>query len=239
MDQTALGWSPRPMLTRRLDGRPRVVVVGGGFGGLHAARSLANTDVDVILIDRRNHHLFQPLLYQVATAVLSPASIAMPIRSLLRKQRNVRVRLGEVTAVDPERRSVHIAGPNGQEDLEYDWLVLAAGATHSYFGNAHRGEAAPGLKTLNDAIRIRQQVLKAFEHAEWSRNPDDRRRDLTFVVVGAGPTGVELAGALSEIARRTLVEDFRNIDPSEARVLLVEGGPHVLSAYPPTSARVP
>ncbi len=239
MDQTALGWSPRPMLTRRLDGRPRVVVVGGGFGGLHAARSLANTDVDVILIDRRNHHLFQPLLYQVATAVLSPASIAMPIRSLLRKQRNVRVRLGEVTAVDPERRSVHIAGPNGQEDLEYDWLVLAAGATHSYFGNANWGEAAPGLKTLNDAIRIRQQVLKAFEHAEWTRSSEDRRHDLTFVVVGAGPTGVELAGALSEIARRTLVEDFRNIDPSEARVLLVEGGPHVLSAYPPTSARVP
>ena len=226
-------WSPRPELTRRLDARPRVVVVGGGFGGLQASRSLANVDVDVVLIDRRNHHLFQPLLYQVATAVLSPAAIAMPIRSLLRRQRNARVRLGEVTGVDPTRRVVHVEGREGTSEVDYDWLVLAAGATHSYFGNDQWEAAAPGLKTLHDAIDIRQRVLSAFERAEWTSDPEVRRRHLTFVVVGAGPTGVELAGALSEIARRTLVEDFRNIDPSEARVLLVEGGPHVLSPYPP------
>lgn len=225
-------WNRRPTLTRRLDARPRVVVVGGGFGGLQATRSLADADVDVILVDRRNHHLFQPLLYQVATAVLSPAAISMPIRSLLRRQRNVRVRLGEVTHVDPERRVVHMEGRSGHRELDYDWLVLAAGATHSYFGNTDWEASAPGLKTLRDAIDIRQRVLSAFERAEWDRDPEQRRQHLTFVVVGAGPTGVELAGALSEIARRTLVEDFRNIDPSEARVLLVEGGPHVLSAYP-------
>ncbi len=208
------------------------MVVGGGFGGLQATRSLANADVDVVLVDRRNHHLFQPLLYQVATAVLSPASISMPIRSLLRKQRNARVRLGEVTAIDTERKTVHIAGRERNEDLSYDWLVLAAGATHSYFGNAGWEADAPGLKTIQDAIQIRQKVLQSFEHAEWTSDPDVRRKHLTFVVVGAGPTGVELAGALSEIARRTLVEDFRNIDPAEARVLLVEGGSGVLGAYP-------
>lgn len=232
MSETAIEWSARPSLTRRLDARPRVVVVGGGFGGLQATRSLADADVDVVLIDRRNHHLFQPLLYQVATAVLSPASISMPIRSLLRKQRNARVRLGEVTAVDPVRKTVHVAGREGEEDIDYDWLVLAAGATHSYFGNHDWEASAPGLKTLHDAIHIRQKVLQSFEHAEWTSDPDARRKDLTFVVVGGGPTGVELAGALSEIARRTLVEDFRNIDPAEARVLLVEGGSSVLKSYP-------
>jgi len=232
MSDALHGWSSRPSLERRLNSRPRVVVVGGGFGGLHATRSLSNHDVDVILVDRRNHHLFQPLLYQVATAVLSPAAIAMPIRSLLRRQSNARVRLGEVTSVDAERRVVHLEGRAGHTELSYDWLVLAAGSTHAYFGNDHWEAAAPGLKTLGDAIDIRQRVLAAFERAEWARDPDVRRTHLTFVVVGAGPTGVELAGALSEIARRTLVEDFRNIDPSEARVLLVEGGPHVLSPYP-------
>lgn len=232
MAELSAQWNDRPTLTRRLDGRPKVVVVGGGFGGLQTTRSLASADVDVVLIDRRNHHLFQPLLYQVATAVLSPAAIAMPIRSLLRRQRNARVRLGEVTHIDPERRIVHVEGRSGHRELAYDWLVLAAGATHSYFGNTGWEAKAPGLKTLRDAIDIRQRVLSAFERAEWARDPDVRRTHLTFVVVGAGPTGVELAGALSEIARRTLVEDFRNIDPSEARVLLVEGGPTVLSAYP-------
>ena len=232
MTHPAAAWSARPTLERRLDGRPRVVVVGGGFGGLRATRALASTDVDVVLVDRRNHHLFQPLLYQVATAVLSPAAISMPIRSLLRRQGNARVRLGEVTHIDAERRVVHMEGRSGHRELSYDWLVLAAGSTHSYFGNPQWEEAAPGLKTLRDAIDIRQRVLSAFERAEWAEDPEERRRQLTFVVVGAGPTGVELAGALSEIARRTLVEDFRNIDPAEARVLLVEGGPHVLAPYP-------
>lgn len=225
-------WNPRPVLERRLSARPRVVVVGGGFGGLAAARALEKADVDVVLIDRRNHHLFQPLLYQVATAVLAPAAISMPIRSLLRHQRNVRVRLGEVVGVDPARKVVQLEGRVGAEELDYDWLVLAAGATHSYFGQDGWAADAPGLKTLNDAIQIRQRVLSAFEQAEWTDDAEARRACLTFVVVGAGPTGVELAGALSEIARRTLVEDFRNIDSAEARVLLVEGGPTVLSAYP-------
>jgi NADH dehydrogenase len=179
------------------------VVVGGGFGGLQTVRSLAKLDLDVVLVDRRNHHLFQPLLYQVATAVLSPAAISMPIRSLLRRQRNARVRLGEVTRIDPNNRIVHMEGRSGHRALDYDWLVLAAGATHSYFGNATWEAHAPGLKTLRDAIDIRQRVLSAFERAEWATDPDVRRDHLTFVVVGAGPTGVELAGALSEIARQT------------------------------------
>lgn len=215
-----------------LAGRKRVVVVGGGFGGIAAARALAGCDVDVVLVDRRNHHLFQPLLYQVATAVLAPADVSMPIRGMLRKQRNARVLLGEVRRVDVEDKEVHLEGPWGTDTLEYDWLVLAAGASHSYFGNAQWATRAPGLKTLDDALEIRRRVFLAYERAEWLRDPAARQRELTFVVVGAGPTGVELAGALAEISRRTLVEDFRNIDPTQARVLLLEGTDTVLRGYP-------
>lgn len=215
-----------------LAGRKRVVVVGGGFGGIAAARGLAGCDVDVVLVDRRNHHLFQPLLYQVATAVLAPADVSMPIRGMLRKQRNARVLLGEVKHVEVEERRVHLEGPWGTDTLEYDWLVLAAGATHSYFGNPQWAVRAPGLKTLDDALEIRRRVFLAYERAEWLKDPVERRRELTFVVVGAGPTGVELAGALAEISRLTLAEDFRNIDPTQARVLLLEGTDTVLRGYP-------
>lgn len=223
---------PEPPGIRTLARRKRVIVVGGGFGGLATARSLASQDLDVVLIDKSNHHLFQPLLYQVATAVLTPADITMPIRGILRKQKNVRVVLGEVTGIDTARRRVALEGPWGHGDLGYDWLVLAAGARHSYFGNDQWEQAAPGLKTLDDALEIRRKVFVAYESAEWTTDPAERRRQLTFVVVGAGPTGVEIAGALSEIARKTLVEDFRNIDSAEARVVLVEGGDTVLRSYP-------
>ncbi len=216
---------------RTLARRKRVIVIGGGFGGLSVARALGDCEVDVVLVDRSNHHLFQPLLYQVATAVLTPADISMPIRGILRKQKNVRVLLGEVTAIDSEAQRVQLQGPWGQGDLGYDWLVVAAGARHSYFGNDWE-EKAPGLKTIDDALEIRRRVFLAYESAEWATDPVERQRQLTFVVVGAGPTGVEIAGAMAEIARKTLVEDFRNIDSSEARVVLVEGGDSVLRAYP-------
>jgi NADH dehydrogenase len=227
--------APDDLGIQSLARRKRVIVVGGGFGGLATARSLAKLDLDVVLIDRSNHHLFQPLLYQVATAVLTPADITMPIRGILRKQKNVRVVLGEVTQVDPGARRVALEGPWGHGDLGYDWLVLAAGARHSYFGHDAWERAAPGLKTIDDALDIRRRVFVAYECAEWTRDPEERRRQLTFVVVGAGPTGVEIAGALAEIARRTLIEDFRNIDSSEARVVLVEGSDAVLQSYPPPS----
>ena len=222
-------WDPRPPIHRRLDARPRVVIVGGGFGGMAAARALRKTDVDVVVIDRRNHHLFQPLLYQVATAVLSPAAISMPIRSMLTKQRNARVRLGEVVAIDPARRCLEVRGRFGQQTLDYDWLVLAAGATHSYFGNDQWEGDAPGLKTLDDALEIRRRVLMAYEAAEWTEDPDERRRKLTFVVVGGGATGVEIAGALSEIARRTSSRNFEH--RSRGRPRPAGGGPAV-RAYP-------
>jgi NADH dehydrogenase len=215
-----------------LDGkRPHVVIVGGGFGGLYCARELGHAPVRITLLDRRNHHLFQPLLYQVATAALNPSDIAQPIRSILRRQSNVEVLMAAVQRVDaPHRRVVLEDG----DALEYDYLVLATGATHSYFGNDDWQAIAPGLKTLEDAIEIRKRILRAFEEAE--RNADDavaQHEWLTFVVVGGGPTGVELAGAITEVAFHSLRRDFRRIDPRQARVILLEGAPYVLAAYPP------
>jgi NADH dehydrogenase len=209
---------------------PHVVIVGGGFAGLYTARGLAGVPVDVTIIDQHNYHLFQPLLYQVATAGLNPSDIAAPIRGILRKQKNVSVLLGKVDAVDPAAKRVQLA--DGAQ-IRYDYLVLATGATHSYFGHPEWEQVAPGLKTIDDALEIRRRVLLAFEAAERETDPDVQKQWLTFVIVGAGPTGVELAGALSEIARQTIVRDFRRIRPESARVILVEGKDRVLPPYPP------
>lgn len=213
--------------------RPHVVIVGGGFGGLAAARALARASVDVTLVDRKNHHVFQPLLYQVAAAGLSPAEIASPIRRILRRQRNLRVLLGEVTAIDPAARKLRMEA----SALDYDFLVLAAGVTHSYFGNQAWELHAPGLKTIEDALEIRRRALVAFEQAERCDDPEARRQWLTFAVIGGGPTGVEMAGAFAEIARHTLPRDFRRIDPRTARVVLIESGARVLQAYPESLAQ--
>ena len=208
--------------------RPRVVIVGAGFAGINAAKGLRRAPVDITLVDRRNFHLFQPLLYQVATAALNPSDIAYPIRSVFRRQRNITdILLALVTDVDVDQRSVTL---DDGASLPYDYLVLATGATHSYFGNDQWSDTAPGLKTIEDALLIRRRVLEAFELAE--RHPDQAADWLTFVIVGAGPTGVELAGAMSEIAVHALAKEFRHIDPATARVVLVEGGPAVLPAYP-------
>jgi len=206
---------------------PRVVIVGGGFGGLAAARGLRSASAEVVLIDRRNFHLFQPLLYQVATGGLSPANIATPFRYALRRQRNVDVVLGEVTGFDVSRRRVLLE----DETIAYDHLILAAGATHSYFGKDWQA-LAPGLKTVEDATDIRSRILGAFERADRETDPAERAALLSFIVVGAGPTGVELAGALGEISRHTLKHDFRHIDPEGAKILLVDAADRVLAAYP-------
>jgi NADH:quinone reductase (non-electrogenic) len=212
----------------------RVVVVGGGFGGLTATRALRRAAVQVTLIDRANHHLFQPLLYQVAMAGLAPADIASPIRSILRRQRNAIVLLGEVRGIDLAARTVRLDGT----EVRYDSLIVASGARTSYFGNDAWEGRAPGLKDLRDAIEIRERVLTAFERAERETDPAARTRLLTFVVIGGGPTGVELAGALRELARYALARDFRAIDPGAARVVLVEAGPRILTTFPePLSAR--
>ncbi|MEZ5978107.1 MAG: NAD(P)/FAD-dependent oxidoreductase [Planctomycetota bacterium] len=213
--------------------RPRVVVVGGGFGGLAAARELRRADVDVVLVDRKNHHVFQPLLYQVATGELTPASIAAPLRALLSKQRNCSVLLGEVEAVDLDAREIAFA----ERKLSYDALVVACGARHGYFGHDEWERVAPGLKTIEDATEMRRRLFLAFEAAERCEDPEVEREFLTFVIVGAGPTGVELAGALSETAHYALEHDFRSIDPSHARILLVEAGGRVLSMYPDDLSR--
>jgi NADH dehydrogenase len=207
----------------------RVVIVGGGFGGLYAARRLGSAPVSLTLIDRRNFHLFQPLLYQVATGALSPGEIASPLRAVLRKQRNTEVIMGEVHDIDVANRRVILP----DAEVPYDDLIIATGATHHYFGNDQWEPLAPGLKTIEDATAIRSRLLAAFEHAE--REPDAARRRawLTFVIAGAGPTGVELAGALGEIANDTLRHDFRHINPAEAQILLVEGEPRVLPLFPP------
>ena len=206
------------------------MIVGGGFGGLAAAKGLADAAVDVTVVDRRNHHVFQPLLYQVATAGLNPSDIAYPIRSVLQKQRNARVLLAEVVGVDLESRSVVLAD---ESTLPYDQLVVATGVTHDYFGHDEWERHAPGLKTIEDAIEIRGRILSAFEAAERSDDPAEQAAFLTFVVVGGGPTGVELAGAIAEIATHTLARDFRRIDPTTARIVLVEGLDRILSTYPP------
>lgn len=207
----------------------RVVIVGGGFGGLNAAQSLRRAAVDVTLIDRRNFHLFQPLLYQVATGGLSPANIAVPLRSILRRQKNCEVLLGEVRGFDVDQRIVHF----GATQIAYDTLVVAAGATHSYFGNDSWETFAPGLKTIEDATRIRARLLTAFEMAEREADITHRRQLLTIVIVGGGPTGVELAGTMAEIARHTLQREFRHIDPTDAQIILVEAGDRILAAFPP------
>jgi NADH dehydrogenase len=213
--------------------RPRVVIIGCGFGGLEAVRALSPAEVEITLIDRTNHHLFQPLLYQVATAGLSAPSISGPIRHILRRQmrrRNLTVLLGEVTDIDCAGRAVVL---DGRERIAYDHLIVAAGATHSYFGHDEWAAHAPGLKTLADAFEIRRRVLLAFEHAERETDPARRQAWLTFAVVGAGPTGVEMAGTLAEIAHHTLLDEFHRIDPRQARVVLVEGADRVLTAFPP------
>ncbi|ODS56190.1 MAG: pyridine nucleotide-disulfide oxidoreductase [Acidobacteria bacterium SCN 69-37] len=208
---------------------PRVVVIGGGFGGLTAARALRHAPVDLLLIDRRNHHVFQPLLYQVATAGLSPGDIAAPIRWILRHQSNARVWMGDVVSIDTGGRHLRLADGT---DVPYDYLLVAAGATHAYFGHDEWHQYAPGLKTLEDALDARRRVLLAFEQAERETDKAAQRRLLTFVVIGGGPTGVEMAGSLAEIARHTLAHDFRAIDPESARVILIEGGPNILGVYP-------
>ncbi len=207
----------------------RIVIIGGGFGGLYAAKALRRAPVRITLVDRRNYHLFQPLLYQVATAALNPSDIAAPIRSVLRKQENISVILGDAMSIDLDRKLIQLA--DGQ--LAYDILIIATGATHSYFGHAEWEENAPGLKTIEDALEIRRRVLLAFEAAERESDPDRQRAWLNFVVIGGGPTGVELAGALSEIARQTMLRDFRRINPSSARVILIEGMDRLLPPYPP------
>ena len=206
---------------------PHVVILGGGFGGLYAARALAREPVRITLIDRTNYHLFQPLLYQVATAALSPAHIAVALRRVLRHQRNVTVVMAEATGIDTAQRKVRLA----DGEVDYDYLIVATGATHSYFGHGEWAGIAPGLKSLEDALTIRRRVLLAYEAAEREPDPERRAELLTFVVVGAGPTGVELAGAFAEIARHVLKRDFRSIDPSSARVILLEAGPRVLPAF--------
>jgi NADH dehydrogenase len=212
---------------------PHVVILGGGFGGLYAAKALKRVPVRVTIVDRHNYHLFQPLLYQVATAALNPSDIAYPIRAIVSHQKNTNVILGEATAIDLAQKIIKLA----DGEVAYDYLIVATGATHSYFGHQEWENAAPGLKTVEDALEIRRRVLLAFEAAERETDPDVQKAWLTFVIVGGGPTGVELAGALTEIARHTMIRDFRRIDPSRARVVLVEGKERVLPTYPPDLSR--
>ncbi|ACO33593.1 NAD(P)/FAD-dependent oxidoreductase [Acidobacterium capsulatum] len=221
--------SPVKVSALREGRRPRVLIVGGGFAGTHAAKALAELPVDVTVVDRRNHFTFQPLLYQVALAVLSPADIAAPIRTILRNAKNVEVLMDEVVGVDLEKRQAMF---RSRVAMDYDYLVVATGATHSYFGNDHWAEVAPGLKTVENAIEIRRRVLLAFELAERQMLETGSHPPLNFVIVGAGPTGVELAGAITDIAKHYMRHDFRHIDPTKARVLLIEGGPRVLPSYP-------
>ena len=208
--------------------KPRVVIIGAGFGGLEAAKALRRATADVIVIDRQNHHCFQPLLYQVATAALSPADIAWPIRHILRPQRNATVLMEEVRAINPQKKCL----TTQYGTVPYDYLVIATGASHSYFGHDEWSKYAPGLKRIEDATRIRRSILIAFERAEIVQDPDEQKRLLTFVIVGGGATGVEMAGAIAEVARQTLAADFRRIDPRSARIVLIEAGPRLLPTFP-------
>lgn len=217
----------------RHSGKPRVVIVGAGFGGIAAAKALARAPVDVTIIDRRNFHLFQPLLYQAATAALSPSDIALPIRNMLRRQRNTTVQLGKVTGVDTVAQEVLI----GDRRVPYDFLILATGARHAYFGHDEWEAHAPGLKKIDDAVGIRRRILEGFERAETESDPAAQARLLTFVIIGGGPTGVEMAGAIAELANNVLANEFRKIDPKAARIVLIEAGPRVLATFPePLSA---
>ena len=224
------GFGPLPR--GALDKAPHVVIVGAGFGGIAAARALRFTPARVTVIDRRNYHLFQPLLYQVVTAGLSPADIASPIREILREQSNTSVLLGRVSGVDTGRRTVRVEAEGDARDVPYDYLVLATGARHSYFGKDDWEKDAPGLKKIDDATAIRRRILLAFERAEAASDAEERRRQLNFVIVGAGPTGVEMAGAIAELARHGMDKEFRNFDPAETRVILVQSGPRVLPVFP-------
>ena len=212
-----------------MNSKPHVIIVGAGFGGLEAAKKLACKDVRVTVIDRTNYHLFQPLLYQVATAALSPADIAAPVRAILSKCRNVEVILAEVQSVDVATKKVKTV----DLEMDYDYLIIATGARHSYFGHNEWEKLAPGLKSLEDAIELRRRILLAFEYAEKTPDEAARRAAMNFVIIGGGPTGVEMAGAIAEISRYTMARDFRHINPSEARVILIEGEPRLLAAYPP------
>jgi NADH dehydrogenase len=209
---------------------PKVVIIGGGFGGVYAARKLADQPVDVTLIDRTNHHLFQPLLYQVATAMLSPADIAQPIRSILKDAKNIRVVMGRVESIDTAAKIVHTHG----SQYPFQYLILAAGARHSYFGNDHWEAFAPGLKNLSDALELRRRILNSFEIAETTTDAEVRQAAMTFVIIGAGPTGVEMAGAISELAKRTIVQDFRHIQTQRARIVLLDAAPKVLPMFDDT-----
>src|SRR5277367_437480 len=214
---------------------PHVVIVGGGFGGLAAAKALKNAPVHVTLIDRSNHHLFQPLLYQVATSVLAPGQIGSAIRNILRKQSNTTVILGEVTGLDKEQKCIFVDGADrSRVPLSYDFLVLATGVTHSYFGHDEFAAHAPGLKTLADAVAIRNRILQTFEQAEAEEDPSHHRDLLTFVLVGAGPTGVEMAGAIAVLIRGALKSEFRRIDPTAARIVLLDMAPRVLGTFSET-----
>ena len=212
-----------------MTGNARVVIVGAGFGGLECAKALRRAQADVTVVDRENHHCFQPLLYQVATAALSPADIAWPIRHILRPQRNATVLMEDVRGVSPEKK--YVLTQYGE--IPYDYLVIATGSTHSYFGHGEWSRYAPGLKRIEDATRIRRSILIAFERAEVMKDDDQRRRLLTFVIVGGGATGVEMAGAIADVARQTLAADFRRIDPRSARIILIEAGPRLLPTFPP------
>src|SRR5438309_5198135 len=211
-----------------MNSKPHVVIIGAGFGGLQAAKKLGRKNVRVTVIDRTNYHLFQPLLYQVATAALSPADIAAPVRSVLSRCKNVEVILAEVESVDVDAKKVKMA----DLEIDYDYLILATGARHSYFGHNDWEKLAPGLKSLEDAIELRRRILLAFEYAEKTTDEAARKAAMTFVIIGGGPTGVEMAGAIAEISRYTLAKDFRHIDPSQARVILIEGDSRLLSAFP-------
>lgn len=212
--------------------RPRVIIIGGGFGGLHAARALRRADVEILLLDRTNHHLFQPLLYQVATATLPPTDITAPIRWLLRKQRNTTVLMLEATRVDTTRRVVVAGAGDAAREFPYDFLIVAAGARHAYFGHPEWETLAPGLKSIDDALELRNRILTAFEQAELAEDPAEQQAWLTFVLIGGGPTGVELAGMIPTIAQASMSREFQRIASQAARVVLLEGGPKVLASYP-------